>query len=81
MPSNLIKHFLFIYPIVAVSLPWSYQCLYNGMVGGIHVSVKGEGALSITVVGCIALRSNDPILKETHKGKESEQMKSIETSK
>lgn len=39
-----------------------HQGLYNGVVGGVHVGIKGEGALSITVVGCVAFRSNDPVL-------------------
>ncbi len=43
----------------------AYQCLYDGVVGGVHVGIKGEGALSITVVGCVAFRSNDPVLRET----------------
>lgn len=44
---------------------WSYQRLHNGVVGGIHVGIKGEGAFSITVVGCVAVRSNNPVLRET----------------
>lgn len=38
------------------------QCLHNGVVGGIHVGIKGEGALSITVVGSISLWCNNPVL-------------------
>lgn len=63
---------------------WSYQCLHNGVVGGVHVGIKGEGALSITVVGCVAFRSNDPVLRGTRDSKyqkaaQPEQMKSIES--
>lgn len=29
------------------------------------MGIEGEGALSITVVGCVAFRSNDPVLRET----------------
>lgn len=50
-------------------LCWSYQGLHNGVVGGVHVGIEGEGALSITVVGCIAFRSNDPVLRETQDSK------------
>lgn len=32
------------------------------MVGGVHVGVQREGALSLTVVGSIAFRCNDPVL-------------------
>lgn len=38
------------------------QGLYNGMVGGIHVRIEWEGALSITVVGSIAFGCDDPVL-------------------
>jgi len=34
------------------------------VVGGVHVGVQGEGAFSITVVGGVAFRSNDPVLRE-----------------
>lgn len=43
----------------------SYQCLYDGVVGGVHVGVEGEGAFSITVVGCVAFGSNNPVLHMT----------------
>lgn len=33
------------------------------MIGGIHVRVEWEGALSITVVGSIAFGCNDPVLE------------------
>lgn len=33
------------------------------MVGGVHVGVEGERALSLAVVGCIAFGSDDPILR------------------
>lgn len=39
-----------------------HQRLHNGVVGGIHVGIKGEGALSIAVVGRVAVRSDDPVL-------------------
>lgn len=32
------------------------------MVGGVHVGVQREGALPLTVVGCIAFRCDDPVL-------------------
>lgn len=38
------------------------QCLDDGVVGGVHVGVQREGALSLTVVGSIAFRCNDPVL-------------------
>lgn len=41
-----------------------YQRLYDGVVGSIHVGVEGERALSIAVVGCVAFRSDDPILRQ-----------------
>ena len=49
--------------------PWllldTDQSLYDGMVGGVHVSVEGEGALPFTVVCSVALRSDDPFLSNT----------------
>lgn len=38
------------------------QRLHNGVVCGVHVGVQREGALSLTVVRSVALRSNDPVL-------------------
>lgn len=39
-----------------------HQRLYDGMVGGIHVSIQGEGTLSIAVVGSVAFRGDNPVL-------------------
>ena len=36
--------------------------LHNGVVGGVHVSVQGEGALSMAVVSGVAVRRDDPVL-------------------
>lgn len=46
----------------------TYQRLHDGVIGGVHVGVEGEGAFTITVVGCVALWSDDPVLvrKATH---------------
>lgn len=41
------------------------QRLHDGVVGGVHVSVEGEGALAIAVVGGVALGGNDPVLGQT----------------
>ena len=38
------------------------QGLHYGVVGGVHVSVQGEGALSMAVVGGVAVRRDDPVL-------------------
>ncbi len=40
----------------------TYQSLHNSVIGGIHVGVKREGAFSLAVVGCVALRCYDPVL-------------------
>jgi hypothetical protein len=36
--------------------------LDDGVVGGVHVRVEGEGALAVAVEGGIAVRSYDPVL-------------------
>lgn len=41
-----------------------YQRLYDGVVSSVHVRVEGERALSVAVVGCVAFRSDDPILRQ-----------------
>ena len=38
------------------------QGLHYGVVGGVHVSVQGEGALSMAVVSGVAVRRDDPVL-------------------
>ena len=38
------------------------QGLDNGVVGGVHVSVEGKGALAVAVVGRVAVRGDDPVL-------------------
>ena len=38
------------------------QGLQDGVVGGVHARVQREGALPLTVIGRVALGSNDPIL-------------------
>ena len=39
-----------------------HQGLHNGVVGGVHVSVEREGALSMAVVSGVAVRRDDPVL-------------------
>ena len=39
-----------------------HEGLDNGVVGGVHVSVEGEGAFSMTVVSRVTVRSDDPVL-------------------
>lgn len=50
----------------------THQRLHDGVVGGIHVGVQGEGTLPLTVVSGIAFGSDDPVLRgterEPHKG-------------
>ena len=36
--------------------------LHNGVVGGVHVSVEREGALSMAIVSGVAVRRDDPVL-------------------
>ena len=38
------------------------QGLHYGVVGGVHVGVEREGALSMAVVGGVAVRCDDPVL-------------------
>ena len=38
------------------------ESLDNGVVGGVHVSVEGEGALPVTVVSGVSVRGDDPVL-------------------
>lgn len=40
----------------------AYQRLHDGVIGGVHVGVEGEGTFSVAVVGCVALWRNDPVL-------------------
>lgn len=49
----------------------TYQCLHDGVIGGVHIGVKWEGTFTITVVRCVTLWRNDPVLinKATHVGK------------
>ena len=35
--------------------------LYDGVVGGVHVGVEGEGALAVAVEGGVSLRGDDPV--------------------
>lgn len=54
-----------IHGLSLIQLMWSlstHQGLNNRMVGGIHVCIEWEGTFSITVIGSIALRCNDPVL-------------------
>ena len=39
-----------------------HEGLDNGVVGGVHVSVEGEGALPVTVVSGVSVRGDDPVL-------------------
>lgn len=39
------------------------KSLDNCMVGSIHVSIQGEGALPVTKEGCISVWRNDPVLR------------------
>ena len=41
----------------------THQGLHDGVVGSVHVRVERERALSVTVVGGVALGGNDPVLK------------------
>ena len=36
--------------------------LDDGVVGGVHVSVEGEGALPVTIVSGVSVRGDDPVL-------------------
>lgn len=38
------------------------QGLDDGVVGGVHVGVEGEGALSVAVEGGVPVRGDDPVL-------------------
>ena len=38
------------------------ECLDDGVIGGVHVRVEGEGALAMAVVSGVAVRRDDPIL-------------------
>ena len=38
------------------------QGLHNRVVGGVHVRVKGKGALAVAVVGGVAVWGDDPVL-------------------
>lgn len=46
----------------------TYQRLHDGVIGGVHIGVKGESAFTVTVVRCVTLRRDDPVLisKATH---------------
>ena len=39
-----------------------HQGLDDGVVGGVHVGAKGEGALPVAVLGLVALGGDDPVL-------------------
>ena len=39
-----------------------HQRLDDGVVGGIHVGVEGEGALAVAVERLVAVRRDDPVL-------------------
>lgn len=45
----------------------THQRLHDGVVGSIHVGVQRKGTFSVTVVGCVAVRRNDPVLRDTSK--------------
>lgn len=55
----------FLFPAFMVT----HKGLHNGMVCGVHVGVQREGTLSLAIVRCISLRSDDPVLRE---GRETE---------
>lgn len=40
----------------------TYQCLHDGVIGGVHVGVEREGAFSVAVVSRVSLRRYDPVL-------------------
>lgn len=46
------------YEVIAAT----YQRLHNGVIGGVHVGVEGEGTFSIAVVSCVTLWRYDPVL-------------------
>lgn len=41
----------------------THQRLHDGVVGGVHVGVQREGALALAVVGGVAFRGDDPVLR------------------
>lgn len=40
----------------------AYQRLHDGVIGGVHVGVEGEGAFSVAVVSGVTLWRYDPVL-------------------
>lgn len=50
----------FVFPAFMVT----HKGLHNGMVCGVHVGVQREGTLSLTIVGRVSFRSDDPVLRE-----------------
>lgn len=67
---------------LALSLLETYQSLYNGMIGCIHMGVEWERALPITVVGCIAFWSDYPVLfRETNTTWFNRQLHTIKSSR
>lgn len=40
----------------------TYQRLHDGVIGGVHIGVKGEGAFAVTVVRCVTFWCDDPVL-------------------
>ena len=40
------------------------ECLDNGVVGGVHAGVEGEGALAVAVERLVVVRGNDPVLEK-----------------
>lgn len=43
----------------------THKGLHNGMVCGIHVGVEWKGTLALTIVRCVSLWSDDPVLAGT----------------
>ena len=49
--------------IIIITLAMTYQCLYNSMIGSIHMSIERKWTVASTIIGRVAIRSNDPILE------------------
>lgn len=50
-------------PLKRKGSPGAHQRLHDRVVGRVHVRVEWEGALSVTVVGGVALGCDDPVLR------------------
>lgn len=57
-----VKWILVLLGLVFILWRRTHQCLYYSMISSIHMGVQGKRAFSITVVCCVALRCNNPVL-------------------